>query len=218
MAPVTTFIVADDHPLFRGAMRAALLALRPDARVHESGRFEDAVKLVARYPDTDLVLLDLNMPGSSGLSGLMTLRAAQPTVPVVIISATDDSLTVRRALELGASGYVSKSAGIEEIGKVIETVMAGGVSTPEGLDLTAESDPEVADLIARIQTLTPQQRRVLAMLGQGLLNKQIAFELQVSEATVKAHVSAVLQKLHVDSRTQAVIKLAKLASGGFRQA
>jgi DNA-binding NarL/FixJ family response regulator len=158
------------------------------------------------------VLLDLNMPGSSGLSGLISLRAAQPSVPVVVISATDDGVTVRRALDLGASGYVSKSAGLDEIREAISTVLAGGVSTPKTLELSKETDPEVTDLIKRIQSLTPQQRRVLGMLGEGLLNKQIAYELSVSEATIKAHVSAILQKLNVDSRTQAVIKLGKLRS------
>lgn len=212
----TKFIVADDHPLFRGAVRSALLAVRPDAEVLEAGDFESATRLVVENPEADLVLLDLNMPGSSGLSGLITLRAAQPTVPVVVISAIDDGVTVRRALELGASGYVSKSAGMDEIREAITIIMDGGVSTPKNLELIKEPDPEVADLIPRIQSLTPQQKRVLAMLAEGLLNKQIAYELSVSEATIKAHVSAILQKLRVDSRTQAVIKLSKLKSESAR--
>jgi DNA-binding NarL/FixJ family response regulator len=206
------FIVADDHPLFRGAIRSALLLASPQSDVFEAGTFEEATRLVVENPDADLILLDLNMPGSSGLSGLISLRAVQPSVPVVVISATDDGITVRRALDLGASGYVSKSAGMDEIREAISTVLSGGVSTPKNLELAKETDPEVADLIARIQSLTPQQKRVLGMLGEGLLNKQIAYELSVSEATIKAHVSAILQKLNVDSRTQAVIKLAKLKS------
>lgn len=210
MASVSMFIVADDHPLFRGAIRSALMLASPDSDVAEAGTFEEATRLVVENPDADLILLDLNMPGSSGLSGLISLRAAQPSVPVVVISATDDGVTVRRAIDLGASGYVSKSAGMEEIREAISTVLAGGISTPRSLELTKETDPEVADLIPRIQSLTPQQKRVLGMLGEGLLNKQIAYELSVSEATIKAHVSAILQKLNVDSRTQAVIKLAKL--------
>lgn len=212
MLSCTKFIVADDHPLFRGAIRSALSMVSPDSVVLEAGDFDAATKLVMDNPDADLVLLDLNMPGSSGLSGLITLRAAQPSVPVVIISATDDGVTVRRALDLGASGYVSKSASMDEIRAAIETVIAGGVSTPKDLELIKEPDPEVAELIPRIQSLTPQQKRVLGMLAQGLLNKQIAYELSVSEATIKAHVSAILQKLDVDSRTQAVIKLSKLKS------
>lgn len=210
MASAALFIVADDHPLFRGAIRSALLLASPNSEVVEAGTFEEATRLVVEYPDADLILLDLNMPGSSGLSGLISLRATQPSVPVVVISATDDGITVRRALDLGASGYVSKSAGMEEIREAISTVLSGGVSTPRSLELSRETDPEVADLIPRIQSLTPQQKRVLGMLSEGLLNKQIAYELSVSEATIKAHVSAILQKLNVDSRTQAVIKLAKL--------
>jgi DNA-binding NarL/FixJ family response regulator len=215
LASTSMFIVADDHPLFRGAIRSALLLASPNSQVAEAGTFEEAIRLVVENPDADLVLLDLNMPGSSGLSGLISLRAAQPSVPVVVISATDDGVTVRRALDLGASGYVSKSAGLDEIREAISTVLAGGVSTPKTLELSRETDPEVTDLIKRIQSLTPQQRRVLGMLGEGLLNKQIAYELSVSEATIKAHVSAILQKLNVDSRTQAVIKLGKLRSEAF---
>jgi DNA-binding NarL/FixJ family response regulator len=208
-----TFIVADDHPLLRGAMRAALLGVDADALVLEAGDFEAAVKLVGSNPETDLILLDLNMPGSSGLSGLITLRAIEPSLPVIVISAFDDDVTIRRAMELGASGFVSKSAPLEEIKSAVAAVLAGGVAAPPGLRHASEPDAEVAVLIPRIQSLTPQQKRVLAMLAEGLLNKQIAYELSVSESTVKAHVSAILQKLDVDSRTQAVIKLSKLKGG-----
>ncbi len=204
------FIVADDHPLFRGAIKEALRAIGDNVQIFEAGDFDATKKLVADTPDIDLVLLDLTMPGTSGLSGLVTLRALQPTVPIVIVSASDDPVTIRRSLELGASGYVKKSASIEHIRNAITTVLAGGVVVPENIDLGKESDPEIADLIARIKMLTPQQSRVLGMLGEGLLNKQIAYELGVSEATIKAHVSAVLQKLNVDSRTQAVIILSKM--------
>lgn len=213
MPAVATFIVADDHPLLRGAMRAALLGIDATAEILEAGDFEAAAKLASDNPDTDLILLDLNMPGSSGLSGLITLRAIQPSVPVIVISAFDDDITMRRAMHLGASGFVSKSAPMDEIRAAIATVMAGGIAAPPGLGHVAEPDQEVAALIPQIQSLTPQQKRVLAMLAEGLLNKQIAYELSVSESTIKAHVSAILQKLDVDSRTQAVIKLAKLKSG-----
>ena len=208
------FVVADDHPLFRGAIKEALLTIGERVQIFEAGDFDATKKLVADTLDIDLVLLDLTMPGTSGLSGLVTLRALQPTVPIVIVSASDDPVTIRRSLELGASGYVKKSASIEHIRSAINTVLAGGVVAPDNIDLGKESDPEIADLIARIKTLTPQQSRVLGMLGEGLLNKQIAYELGVSEATIKAHVSAVLQKLNVDSRTQAVISLSKIGIEG----
>jgi DNA-binding NarL/FixJ family response regulator len=131
---------------------------------------------------------------------------------MVVVSAHDDPVTIRRALDLGASGFISKSASMDEIRDAVQTVLAGGIAAPIGLDLGVERDPEVSELIKRLQTLTPQQTRVLGMLGEGLLNKQIAYELSVSEATVKAHVSAILQKLGVDSRTQAVIQLSKIGT------
>jgi DNA-binding NarL/FixJ family response regulator len=130
----------------------------------------------------------------------------------MVVSAHDDPATIHRALDLGASGFLSKSAGIEEIREGIEKVMAGEVFVPAGYDDAQEYEPEVADLLQRLQTLTPQQSRVLSMLGEGLLNKQIAYELGVSEATIKAHVSAILLKLNVDSRTQAVIQLSKIGT------
>jgi DNA-binding NarL/FixJ family response regulator len=216
MPASATFIVADDHPLLRGAMRAALTGVAENALVLEAGDFETAAKMVSANPETDLVLLDLNMPGSSGLSGLITLRAIQPSVPVIVFSAFDDDITIRRAMELGASGFVSKSAPMEEIRAAITAVLGGGIAVPPGIGHIIEPDVEVAALIPQIQSLTPQQKRVLAMLAEGLLNKQIAYELSVSESTIKAHVSAILQKLNVDSRTQAVIKLSKLKSGQAR--
>jgi DNA-binding NarL/FixJ family response regulator len=205
-----TFVIADDHPLFRGALKEALGAIGDASTIHEAGDFESAKALITAHEDIDLVLLDLSMPGASGLSGLISLRSLHPSAPMVVVSAHDDAATIRRALELGASGFISKSASMEEIRRAVQTVLAGDIAAPVGVDLGVEGDPEVSDLIGRLQTLTPQQTRVLGMLAEGLLNKQIAFELNVSEATVKAHVSAILQKLGVDSRTQAVIRLSKI--------
>ncbi|HET7414003.1 MAG TPA: response regulator transcription factor [Pararhizobium sp.] len=212
-----TIIIADDHPLFRGALRQALAALEADPVIVEAGDFQAARDAAKAKPDAELMLLDLTMPGVSGLSGLMALRAEYLNLPVVVVSASDDACTVRRALELGASGFISKSASIEEIRQGVTAVLQGEIWTPSNIDLGTEQDPEVADLIRRIQTLTPQQSRVLNMLAEGLLNKQIAYELGVSEATIKAHVSAVLQKLGVDSRTQAVIRLSRIGTGVLPQ-
>jgi len=205
------FMIADDHPLFRGALRLALSGMEETDGIMEAGDFDAVKNLAAGNDDLDLILLDLTMPGVSGLSGIVALHSLQPTIPIVVVSASDDPVTVRRALELGASGFISKSASIDEIKAAVETVLGGGISVPCQAELGRETDPEIADLIHRIRTLTPQQARVLGMLAEGLLNKQIAYELDVSEATVKAHVSAVLQKLGVDSRTQAVIRLSKIA-------
>ncbi|MEL7228982.1 MAG: response regulator transcription factor [Pseudomonadota bacterium] len=207
-----TIIIVDDHPLFRGAMRQALTGGKKETSILEAGNFEDLQKLLKSEGDVDLVLLDLAMPGVSGFSGLIALRAEHAATPVIIVSASEDGATVRRALDLGASGFVPKSAGIETIREAISSVLAGNVWKPEDLDLASETDPQLADLMGRLASLTPQQARVLSMISQGLLNKQIAYELGVSEATVKAHVSAVLQKLNVDSRTQAVIQLSKLGA------
>ncbi len=206
------FVIADDHPLFRGALKQALSGIDAEADILEAGDFEATKSLVGGNDDIDLVLLDLSMPGASGLSGLIALRGVHGSVPVVVVSAHDDPGTIRRALELGASGFISKSASMEAIRSSVEKVLSGDVAAPAGIDLGVEQDAEVSDLIKRLQSLTPQQTRVLGMLASGLLNKQIAYELSVSEATIKAHVSAILQKLDVDSRTQAVIRLSRLGA------
>lgn len=205
-----SIIIADDHPLFRGALRQAIGGMEGSHVITEAGDFTAAHDAANKNPGADLLLLDLAMPGASGFSGLMALRAEFPNLPVVVVSASDDSATVHRALQLGASGFISKSSGIEDIRMSIRAVLDGDISTPPTYHGSGETDPESTDLINRLRTLTPQQSRVLGMLAEGLLNKQIAYELGVSEATIKAHVSAILLKLNVDSRTQAVIQLAKI--------
>ena len=205
-----SIIIADDHPLFRGALRQAISGMEGRNEITEAGDFAAAHDAASGNPNADLLLLDLAMPGASGFSGLMALRAEFPNIPIVIVSASDDSATVHRALQLGASGFISKSSGIDEIRAAIRAVLDGDIATPPGYHGVVETDPESADLINRLRTLTPQQSRVLGMLAEGLLNKQIAYELGVSEATIKAHVSAILLKLNVDSRTQAVIQLGKI--------
>ena len=206
------FVIADDHPLFRGALKQALAGLGDDCEILEAGDFEAVKAIVSDEHDADMVLLDLAMPGASGLSGLVALRGLDASLPTIVVSAHDDPETIRRSLELGASGFISKSASMEEIRNAVSTVLSGGIHVPPNIDLGSEADPEISDLIQRLQTLTPQQSRVLGMLAEGMLNKQIAYELKVSEATIKAHVSAVLQKLNVDSRTQAVIRLSKIGA------
>jgi Response regulator containing a CheY-like receiver domain and an HTH DNA-binding domain len=203
-------IIADDHPLFRGALRQAVSGMSGTQEIVEAGDFEAVRHAASEHSEADLMLLDLAMPGVSGFSGLMALRAEFSSLPIVIVSASDDPTTIRRALELGASGFISKSSGIDEIRTAIQAVLEGDIWTPDSYHGGQEQDPDVADLISRLRTLTPQQSRVLGMLGEGLLNKQIAYELGVSEATIKAHVSAILLKLKVDSRTQAVIQLSKI--------
>jgi DNA-binding NarL/FixJ family response regulator len=209
--------IADDHPLFRGALREAVSGLFDRVDIAEAGSFEELSKLLERGPELDLILLDLAMPGVRGFSGLMYLRAQYPSVPVVVVSANDDPAVIRRCMDFGASGFIPKTLGIEPIREAIARVLKGGIWTPPDVDLNADTDAETAALMARLTALTPQQVRVLMMLSEGLLNKQIAYELGVSEATVKAHVSAILQKLGVESRTQAVIAASKIEIGQWPQ-
>lgn len=205
------FVIADDHPLFRGALREALFGIGGGSEILEAGDFDSVRALMTENEEIDLVLLDLAMPGTRGLSGFIALRGIHSTTPIAVISAYDDGETIRRALDLGASGFIPKSAGMDEIRQAVRLMLDGEIYVPEGIEFGVESDHEISDLVQRIQTLTPQQARVLAMLAEGLLNKQIAYELNVSEATIKAHVSAILQKLGVDSRTQAVIRLSRIS-------
>ena len=184
----------------------------PDAMVHEASGLDELGAALGRETGVDLVLLDLTMPGVQGFSGLIYLRAQYPDVPIVIVSASEEPSVIRRAVEFGASGFVPKSMDTAGIVNAIRTVLSGDIWAPPDVDLDTPEDQDVADLVGRMGRLTPQQMRVLMMLSEGLLNKQIAYELGVSEATVKAHVSAILQKLGVDSRTQAVIAASRIGA------
>jgi len=215
MCDVTRVVIADDHPLVRGALRAAVVSAIPGVEVREAHDLPSLGSALALDHAVDLVLLDLAMPGVSGFSGLLYLRSQYPEVPVVIVSATEDRAVMRRCIEVGAAGFIPKTTEIDHMRDAIRHVLAGEIWTPPDLDLVLPPDPNVADMMRRLASLTPQQLRVLMMLSQGRLNKQIAFELKVSEATVKAHVSAILQKLGVDSRTQAVIAVSRIEQGGF---
>jgi DNA-binding NarL/FixJ family response regulator len=210
-------LIADDHPLFRGALREAVNGLFDRADIAEAGTFEEVTDFLERGGDVDLILLDLRMPGVRGFSGLMYLRAQYPSLPIVVVSANDDPAVIRRCMEFGASGFIPKTLGVDALRQAVAHVLRGEVWTPPDVDLQRDADTEGAAVIARLATLTPQQVRVLMMLSGGLLNKQIAYELGVSEATVKAHVSAILQKLGVESRTQAVIAAGKIEAGQWPQ-
>ena len=210
MAHAYSIVIADDHPLFRGALRQALSGFEAELTIDEGAAFEDVTRLLAERGDVDLVLLDLAMPGVRGFSGLMYLRAQYPAIPVVVVSANEDHGVMRRCVDFGASGFIPKSLSADLMRHAIKHVLNGGIWLPPELGRGADNDLETTTLINRLTTLTPQQVRVLMMLTEGLLNKQIAYELGVSEATVKAHVSAILQKLDVESRTQAVIAASKI--------
>jgi DNA-binding NarL/FixJ family response regulator len=208
------FLIADDHPLFRDALRQIVAARYADAVVEGAGTFDEILAQLGAEDDIDLLLLDLTMPGMHRFSGLMFLRAQYPGVPVVVVSADDDVATIRQAIGFGASGYIPKSLATTTIAEAIAAVLSGSLWMPPDVDLRIHSKAD--DIIARLATLTPQQVRVLMMLSEGLLNKQIAHALDVSESTVKAHVSAILQKLGVDSRTQAVVAATRIEAGQWQ--
>ena len=210
------FIIADDHPLFRGALRQTLESMFAGVAIDEAGTLDAVTTILDHGGEVDLVLLDLNMPGMRGFSGLLYLRAQFPAVPVVVVSANEDPTAIRRCIAFGAAGFVPKSIGTDAIRAALSIVMEGGTWAPPDIDLRTGAPDDNARLVHRLSTLTPQQVRVLMMLSEGLLNKQIAYALSVSEATVKAHVSAILQKLGVESRTQAVIAAAKIETGQWQ--
>src|SRR5947209_1742154 len=205
----TRIVIADDHPLVRGALSQALSGAI-HAEIVETADLDGLTRELATHPDPDLVLLDLAMPGMRGLSGLLYLRAQHPAVPVAIVPANEDRGVIRSCLEAGALGFIPKTTPIDTMRDAVRRVLKGEVWIPADVDLAAPADQETADIVRRLSSLTPQQARVLMMLSEGLLNKQIAYELSVSEATVKAHVSAILTKLGVESRTQAVIAAGKI--------
>ena len=211
------FIIVDDHPLFRGALAQVLAGAFQGARIDEAGSYEHLLPMLSSGVEPDIIFLDLAMPGIQGLAGLMSLKAEFPALPVIIVSATEDAGTIRRCLDCGASGYVPKSQPVDRIRTAVVAVLAGEVSVPADIEPPSAADGAVRHVLARLATLTPQQLRVLGMLGEGLLNKQIAYKLTVSEATIKAHVSAILMKLGVDSRTQAVIAINKCGLGAWAQ-
>ena len=210
MSEAVRILIADDHPLILGALRQAVSGAIAGVEIHEAHDFESLAATLVAHPDMDLVLLDLSMPGVRGFSGLLYLRAERPGLPVIVVSANEDRAVMRHCLEFGAAAYVPKSLDVESMRAAIRAVLDGGRWTPPDLDAKNGANGQASALVKRLSSLTPQQVRVLMMLSQGLLNKQIAYELSVSEATVKAHVSAILQKLGVESRTQAVILAGKI--------
>lgn len=207
-------LIADDHPLFRSALQQALtLGLGPDVRLVEAASIAELEARLAEKTDWDLVLLDLNMPGAYGFSGLVLLRGQYPHVPVVMISAQEEAAIVARSREFGASGFIPKSSALETIQQAVRQVLDGEVWWPQQSQEAIALSAEAKAASAGLASLTPQQFRVIALIAEGLLNKQIADRLGVQERTVKAHVSAIFEKLGVRNRTQAGVVLRELALG-----
>jgi DNA-binding NarL/FixJ family response regulator len=199
-----SFLIADDHPIVRDALASALGQAFAGAGILMAGSLAQVQAALERQPETDALLLDLDMPGMDGLTGLALLRSDHPTVPIIVVSAARDAAVVRHAYEFGASAYIDKSASLEQIARTVRAVLDGEVFAPP------EATPDNS-FAQRAAQLTPQQWRVLALMVQGDQNKQIAHKLGVGEATVKAHVTVILRKLGVRSRTQAVIEARGLA-------
>lgn len=204
-------LIVDDHPLFVEALEQVIQGTFPNAAVKTATSIETARTTLDAEGRIDLVLLDLSMPGTRGLEGVIELRTRYPKLPIVVISALEDSRIIHEVMACGVAGFIAKSTRGGELGRALKDVMEGAVVVPKGYQPPdAAGGSDASDLATRIATLTPQQVRVLQMLRQGLLNKQIAYDLGVGETTIKAHVSEILRKLKVSSRTQAVIEAAKI--------
>ncbi len=206
-------IVADDHPLFRNALIHAISNTFVTKATIETDSFEATCEALQEHSDADLLLLDLHMPGNCGFLGLIQLRKQYPVLPIVVISASDDLDVIKRVMAFGASAFIPKSAHPAEIGKALSAVIDGELWVPPAIRnqvMTQQQHHPDLDLASKVAELTPQQYKVLFYLTEGWLNKQIAYDLHISEATVKAHITAIFRKLGVTNRTQVVIQAQRL--------
>lgn len=209
---MTDILIADDHPLFRDALQRAVKTALPQAKVHGADGVQALLGLIEQFPNADLLLLDLHMPGAHGFSALAHIRGQSPALPIIVVSVHEEARVARRAIAHGASAYIPKSAASGDIVAAIRAVLDGEVWVPRGLlSVEVGLDPDETATAARVATLTPQQFRVLTMISAGQLNKQIAYELGVSEATVKAHMTVIMRKLGVNNRTQVALAARRLA-------
>lgn len=213
VAELVRIVVAAGKAAERDALTEELPLALMGAEVREAADLSALVAELAGEASTDLVLLDLAMPGLSGLAGLLYLRSQFPSVPFVAMSAQWDAALVRRCLAAGAAGFVTATDGVDVVAAAVDAVLDGNLPQPASAEVGGTGDGDAAEPLRCLKRLTPQQLRVLMLLCPGLLNKQIAYELGVSEATVKAHVSAILQKLGVDGRAQAVETLSRINGG-----
>ena len=205
------FLKADDHPLFREALKGALGAKFEDLALFESADFDSTLQVFSEQEDLDILLLDLHMPGNGDLYGLIRIREEYPSLPIAVVSGSEDVNIVSKVMGYGAMGFIPKSSSSDDIANAINQILEGDTWLPKELkNKVAEIEGEDREIAAQVASLTPQQYRVLQYLHEGLLNKQIAYELHISEATVKAHITAIFRKLGVYNRTQAVLIAAKL--------
>ncbi|MBD0411507.1 response regulator transcription factor [Pseudoalteromonas distincta] len=216
---MSQFLIADDHPLFREALKGALSAKFEGLEVFESSDFDSTLQVLSEQEDLDILLLDLHMPGNGDLYGLIRIREEYPSLPIAVVSGSEDVNIVSKVMGYGAMGFIPKSSSSDDIASAINQILEGDTWLPKELkNKVAEIEGEDREIAAQVASLTPQQYRVLQYLHEGLLNKQIAYELHISEATVKAHITAIFRKLGVYNRTQAVLIAAKLKFEPIEQA
>ena len=206
-------LVVEDHPLFRDALVGVIATAFANAEVFQALSIESALDILDSKGPVDIILLDLSMPGTTSLLGAFRVRAAAPKSALVIVSAYDSARIVGYAMALGIFGYIPKSTPKAELIQSIRSILEGEVYVPKRLHGRAaarRSSVEIQDLLRQLSCLTPQQLRVLDMICRGLQNKHIAYELDISVTTVKVHVTEILRKLGVRSRTNAIIELSRL--------
>ena len=207
---MTTLLIADDHPLYRDALRGALSLSLPALTLSEAGDLTSTVDILNRE-DIDLLLLDLHMPGSNDLFGLIHIRKLFPDVPVAVVSGTEDTQLISKIMSAGALGFIPKTASSGDIANAVQAILDGDVWLPPNLsDSVDEIDEEFSELADNVASLTPSQYKVLCFMRDGLLNKQIGYNLDIAEATAKAHVTAIFKKLGINNRTQAVLIASQL--------
>lgn len=204
------FLIADDHPLFREALVGALQPLFENVEIIQSDSLNSTIDALHKNTGFDLILLDLNMPGCENFYGLIRVSQDFSDIPVAVVSASDSVEVVSKVMNLGAKGFIPKSTPTQTIAEALKQILDGNIWLPEGIDINIERDAPTLDIAKLVSELTPKQFQVLKLLQNGLLNKQIAFDLCITEATVKAHISAVFRKFKVNTRTQAVLLLKNL--------
>jgi DNA-binding NarL/FixJ family response regulator len=213
---MSTILIADDHPLFREALEGSIKPFFEDLHILQADSVPNTLKILKAHPEIDLVLLDLNMPGSDNFYGLTSVLEGAPNIPVVVISSNETDKAVNVAMHFGAKGYIPKSFNSRKIAHGIMSVLQGGSFIPEKfIEAVDEQTPEFLTSIQRVKELTPKQLRVLECLKEGLSNREIADKLFVTEATIKAHVSAIFKKFNVTSRTQVVLLVEQIDSNEF---
>src|SRR5438477_2027863 len=201
-------LVIDDHPLIQEALAHVLVELDPEVSLVQAFDASDAHAALSRHPDIDLALLDLALPGQDGFELLAELRSEWPDIPVLVLSATHDRATIESALDMGAMGFIPKTANAQLLLAALRLVLAGGVYVPSDSCSFDELRPRPVAKPSELG-LTVRQADVLKLLVQGKPNKLICRDLRLSEGTVKVHVSAILRALNVHTRTQVVIELAR---------